>query len=532
MLHAFLQTPSLLLKLGARKRKVDAKSTVLQGTVVEWDVDANLNARMAQDKKLDQLLMKAFSILDDILEQRTFLNKSLEAGFLRLAKTHCLYGADSPSTVQLQGTNCVLTPTYRVEQSTVENKLQVTTTEYQLVKQEPTLAQDIDKLTLDGDAPKEPKDPINVFMVLPPELAQQTQQVAVKFGGREVRSVCVYGGARKYDQKSELRRGADIIIATPGRLNDFLESKIISLQQCSFLVLDEADRMLDMGFEPQVRKIINSIPESSCQTLMFSATWPKEVRNLAEEFLGSYDQVNIGSVSSNPTANHSIHQVIEMCDDHGKIDKLFQYLADIMKEDERKTIIFTQTKKNVDYLTREIRKERYEVSGIHGDKTQQERDYILRSFTTGRIQVMVATDVASRGLDVDDIKYVINFDFPSSIEEYVHRIGRTGRRGREGTSISFFTKSDGRFAKDLVAIMKECNQEVDKKLEAMSYQHHGGGGNSRYGNRWGGGGGYRRNGYGGGNKSYGGGKSNGSSWGSSSNNSSWGNKSNSSYKKY
>ncbi|XP_019866485.2 uncharacterized protein LOC109595549 [Aethina tumida] len=328
-----------------------------------------------------------------------------------------------------------------------------------------------------------------IALVLAPtrELAQQIQQVASDFGSASyVRNTCIFGGAPKGPQARDLERGVEICIATPGRLIDFLEKGTTNLERCTYLVLDEADRMLDMGFEPQIRKIIEQIRPDR-QTLMWSATWPKEVRKLAIDFLKDFVQINIGSLQL--SANHNILQIVDVCQEHEKENKLNQLLQEIGNNGEpgAKVIIFVETKKKVENITRQIRRFGWPAVCMHGDKSQQERDYVLREFRNGKSCILVATDVAARGLDVDGIKYVINYDYPNSSEDYIHRIGRTGRSDSTGTSYAFFTPNNFRQAKDLVSVLKEANQVVNPKLTEMAnrtggYNMKGGGG------RWGSGG--------------------------------------------
>ncbi|KAG6442205.1 hypothetical protein O3G_MSEX002192 [Manduca sexta] len=239
-----------------------------------------------------------------------------------------------------------------------------------------------------------------IALVLAPtrELAQQIQQVASDFGNTSyVRNTCVFGGAPKREQARDLERGVEIVIATPGRLIDFLEKGTTNLQRCTYLVLDEADRMLDMGFEPQIRKIIEQIRPDR-QTLMWSATWPKEVRKLAEDYLGDYVQINIGSLQL--SANHNILQIVDVCQEHEKENKLNVLLQEIGQSQEpgAKTIIFVETKRKAENITRNIRRYGWPAVCMHGDKTQQERDEVLYQFKEGRASILVATDVAARGL--------------------------------------------------------------------------------------------------------------------------------------
>ncbi|KAK7111878.1 probable ATP-dependent RNA helicase DDX17 [Littorina saxatilis] len=353
--------------------------------------------------------------------------------------------------------------------------------------------------------------PIVLVLVPTRELAQQVHEVAHEFGhASRIRSVCVYGGAQKGPQLRDLERGAEICIATPGRLIDFLESGRTNLRRCTYLCLDEADRMLDMGFEPQIRKIIEQIRPDR-QTLMWSATWPKEVRKLAEDFFADYVQVNIGAMEL--TANHNILQIIDVCMEHEKEEKLVKLLNEIMQERENKTLIFVETKRKCDDISRRMKRDGWPVMCIHGDKSQQERDWVLNDFKIGKTPLLIATDVASRGLDVDDIKFVVNFDFPNSSEDYIHRIGRTGRATKTGTAYTFFTPGNIKQSNELINILREAKQQVNPKLIQMAESSRG---MSRGRSRWGGGGGGR----GGGRFSGGGRGRGGSSYGGSMNGSS------------
>uniref|UniRef100_A0A8C0YBX8 RNA helicase n=1 Tax=Cyprinus carpio carpio TaxID=630221 RepID=A0A8C0YBX8_CYPCA len=322
-----------------------------------------------------------------------------------------------------------------------------------------------------------------ICLVLAPtrELAQQVQQVAAEYGkASRLKSTCIYGGAPKGPQIRDLERGVEICIATPGRLIDFLEVGKTNLRRCTYLVLDEADRMLDMGFEPQIRKIVDQIRPDR-QTLMWSATWPKEVRQLAEDFLKDYVQINVGALQL--SANHNILQIVDVCNDGEKEDKLMRLLEEIMSEKENKTIIFVETKKRYDMFCFAVSR-LWPAMGIHGDKSQQERDWVLNEFKYGKAPILIATDVASRGLDVEDVKFVINYDYPNNSEDYIHRIGRTARSQKTGTAYTFFTPNNMKQAHDLVSVLREANQAINPKLIQMAEDR---GGRSRGGR----GGGYR-----------------------------------------
>ena len=337
-----------------------------------------------------------------------------------------------------------------------------------------------------------------VALILAPtrELAVQIQGEVQKFGGNaHVRSTCVYGGVPKYQQARELMRGVELLIATPGRLIDMMEGGKTNLRRVTYLVLDEADRMLDMGFEDQIRKIVDQIRPDR-QTLLWSATWPKEVQRLAADYLKDEIQVRIGSLDI--AANHRVQQIIKLCSEFDKKDFLLRNLQNIVQESaSAKTIIFTATKRAADDLAYYLKKQGFASAAIHGDKSQSERDQALNAFKHGRVPILVATDVAARGLDVKDIKFVINYDFPNQIEDYVHRIGRTGRANAYGTAISYFTAENAKLARDLVKILREANQEIDPQiLELAQSRGHGGGAGG--GRGYGGGGG---RGYGGGGRS-------------------------------
>ncbi|PIA17782.1 P-loop containing nucleoside triphosphate hydrolase protein, partial [Coemansia reversa NRRL 1564] len=326
-----------------------------------------------------------------------------------------------------------------------------------------------------------------IVLILAPtrELAVQIQAECNKYGANSsIRNTCVYGGTPRGPQIRDLKRGVEICIATPGRLIDMLQIGATNLRRVTYLVLDEADRMLDMGFEPQIRKIVDQIRPDR-QTLMWSATWPKEVQQLARDFLHDYIQVNIGSLDL--AASHHIKQIVEVIPEEDKRHRLSRHLEKIMDQRENKTIIFSVTKRNADDITRNLRQDGWPALAIHGDKSQSERDWVIREFRSGKSPVMVATDVASRGLDIKDVKFVINYDFPNNVEDYVHRIGRTGRAGASGTAITFFTTENGRSAKDLQHILVEAKQDVPPQLEDMARYSSRGGGSGRWGGGRGGG---------------------------------------------
>ncbi|KAG8183227.1 hypothetical protein JTE90_005675 [Oedothorax gibbosus] len=303
-------------------------------------------------------------------------------------------------------------------------------------------------------------------LVLAPtrELVQQILSVSDNFSQScGLISGCAYGGASKNVQLRSLR-GANICVATPGRLIDFVSQGSVNLNNCTYLVLDEADRMLDMGFEPQIRQIVEQIRPDR-QTLMWSATWPRDIQNLAEDFLTDYVQVTVGA--GELVANPKITQNIYVMEEHEKEDKLLELLQSISSEEECKVLVFAATKRKVDYLGRYLRSLKTRVMCIHGDVSQAKRDEVLHAFRKPRPCVLIATDVAARGLDISDVQHVVNCDFPTNIEDYIHRIGRTARGDSSGVAHSFFTPENVGVAKDLVAVLKQANQVIDPRLFSM-----------------------------------------------------------------
>lgn len=308
-------------------------------------------------------------------------------------------------------------------------------------------------------------------LVLAPtrELARQIQLEALRFGRSSGILCCsCTGGESKADQLEWLKRGCHIIVATPGRLNEFCENKQVWLGQISYLTLDEADRMLDMGFEPQIRRIIEECPRER-QTLLFSATWPKAVRQLAFDFLQRPVHVHIGEMNA-AKANTDVTQHVvlleRLTDKDRKLDEMLsQHLGE-----EELAIVFVSTKRCVQDIARLLWHHSFGVAEIHGDKDQRERDLALRSFTNKEKRVMVATDVASRGLDIKGVKLVINYDAANTPEDYVHRIGRTGRAGEKGLSYTFLVKEDPldlRKAKAILEVMQTAEQEVPEELREL-----------------------------------------------------------------
>ncbi|KZV29242.1 DEAD-box ATP-dependent RNA helicase 37 [Dorcoceras hygrometricum] len=327
------------------------------------------------------------------------------------------------------------------------------------------------------------------------ELSVQIHEEAKKFAYQTgVRVVVAYGGAPINLQLRELERGVDILVATPGRLVDLLERARVSLQMIRYLALDEADRMLDMGFEPQIRKIVEQMdmpPPGLRQTLLFSATFPKEIQRLASDFLSNYVFLAVGRVgSSTDLIVQRVEYVLETDKRSHLMDLLHAQRENGLHSRQALTLVFVETKKGADSLEHWLYSNGFPATAIHGDRTQQEREYALRSFKSGKTPILVATDVAARGLDIPHVAHVVNFDLPNDIDDYVHRIGRTGRAGKTGLATAFFNDNNASLAKSLADLMQEANQEVPAWLSrfatrssSMKNNRRGGGSGGRFGGR-------------------------------------------------
>jgi len=306
-----------------------------------------------------------------------------------------------------------------------------------------------------------PANPIMLVLSPTRELAMQTQVVMEKAGKDcYIRSVCCYGGVPKWEQKRALRWGVEVVVATPGRLKDLVSMGCVSLAGVSYLVLDEADRMLDQGFEEDIRHIIG-MTHKDRQTCLFSATWPEAIRQLAQEFLTDPIKVTVGS--DDLSANKRIKQIVEVIDERDKTTKLLSVLEKY-NNNNQKIIVFVLKKAEAHDIEDELWHKGYKVQSIHGDKSQWDREYALKQFKNGAINILVATDVAARGLDIPDVEFVVNYSFPQTIEDYVHRIGRTGRAGKDGIAHSFFHRGDSKLAGCLVKVLKDANQEVPQEM--------------------------------------------------------------------
>lgn len=312
------------------------------------------------------------------------------------------------------------------------------------------------------------------FLVMAPtrELAVQIEEEAVKFGRASgIKTCCCYGGASKGPQAIALRDGVHGVIGTPGRINDFLEGMQVRLQDVNKLVLDEADRMLDMGFEPQIRKILMKITNPQRHTMFFTATWPMSIRRLASEFLRNPIQIQIGN-RDELKGNQDIVQIVSPCNMTNKNQILLQVLSQSGVGDRNnsaaKAIIFCSTKRMCDQLQRDLQRAGVPCAAIHGDKGQREREHALGELKSGAMKLIVATDVAARGIDIKGVTLVVNYDAPGNTEDYVHRIGRTGRAGQKGYAVSLISDKDAHALRGIIEVMRRTNQEVTPEVEAMA----------------------------------------------------------------
>ena len=299
------------------------------------------------------------------------------------------------------------------------------------------------------------RHPIRALILAPTrELAIQVEESVKAYTKYlPLRSLCVYGGVNIDTQIPALKAGVEILVATPGRLLDHVQNKTLSLSQVSMLVLDEADRMLDMGFMPDLKRIIGLLPAQR-QNLMFSATFPQEIESLARSFLKNPQRIEVARRNA---TGENITQVLHPVN-HEKKRALLIHLIRSRKLNQ--VLVFTGTKLGANRLANELNKSGIHAAAIHGDKTQGERIKALDDFKSGEVGILVATDVAARGIDISALPYVINFDLPHNAEDYVHRIGRTGRAGATGEAISLMTEDEARYLKDIEKLIGKTIDQV------------------------------------------------------------------------
>lgn len=300
-------------------------------------------------------------------------------------------------------------------------------------------------------------------LVLAPtrELAVQIHQESRKFSfDTGIRACIIYGGADMRDQRGELEKGCDILIATPGRLSDMYERGNVTLALIQFFILDEADRMLDMGFEPQVRQIVEQTDMSKSsrqrrQSMMFSATFAREVQFMARDFLHDYIFITVGRVGS---ASELVTQKVIFAEELSQKVRTLEKILKEYRAPDGLAVVFVETKRGADGLEQQLY-EKMPVAAIHGDRSQFEREEALAAFRSGANPVLIATDVAARGLDIPNVSLVVNFDMPKQMDDYVHRIGRTGRAGRKGVAVAFINERCN-YLPDLMGLLQEAKQET------------------------------------------------------------------------
>ena len=302
---------------------------------------------------------------------------------------------------------------------------------------------------------KIPNKNIKALILTPTrELAIQIEENIHAYGKYlPLKELVIFGGVKQGNQEAALKKGVDILVATPGRLLDFIAQGIISLKNLEIFVLDEADRMLDMGFVHDVKRIIKLLPQKR-QTLFFSATMPGEIQKLANSILNNPVKVEVTPVSS--TAD-TIKQSVYFVEKDNKLNLLSHILKNDISES---VLVFARTKHGADKIARKLQKDEISAEAIHGNKSQNARQNALNNFKSGKTRVLVATDIAARGIDIDELKFVINFELSDVSETYVHRIGRTGRAGAEGTSISFVDGLD-------LLNLKNTEKLIGKKIPVI-----------------------------------------------------------------
>lgn len=301
-----------------------------------------------------------------------------------------------------------------------------------------------------------PKKGIRSLILTPTrELAIQIDDNFKSYGAQlKIKHLAIFGGVSQHKQVGQIKRGVDVVIATPGRLLDLLNQQLISLQHIEIVVLDEADRMLDMGFVRDVNKIFTKIPTKR-QTLFFSATMPPEIKTLAMQLVKNPKEVHVSPVSS--TAG-TIEQGVYFAEKDDKLELLFSILKDVSIE---RSLVFTRTKYGADRLAKKLAGMGISAAAIHGNKSQNARQRALSDFKANKIRVLIATDIAARGIDIEELPHVVNYELPNIPESYVHRIGRTGRAGAHGVAVSFC-------ATDEIKELKKIEKVIGIKIPVLS----------------------------------------------------------------
>ncbi|KAI4170482.1 MAG: hypothetical protein LQ343_004985 [Gyalolechia ehrenbergii] len=313
--------------------------------------------------------------------------------------------------------------------------------------------------------------PVGLVMTPTRELATQIHKECKPFlKALNLRAVCAYGGAPIKDQIADLKRGAEIIVCTPGRMIDLLAAnsgRVTNLRRVTYVVLDEADRMFDMGFEPQVMKILTNIRPDR-QTVLFSATFPRQMEALARKTLAKPVEIVVGGRS---VVAPEITQIVEVRSEESKFIRLLELLGNLYEEEKNeddRVLIFVDRQESADGLLKDLMIKGYSCMSIHGGKDQIDRDSTIDDFKAGVVPILIATSVAARGLDVKQLKLVVNYDAPNHLEDYVHRAGRTGRAGNTGTAVTFVTSEQGRYANDIVKALQQSDTAIPEDLRKLA----------------------------------------------------------------
>ena len=320
----------------------------------------------------------------------------------------------------------------------------------------------------DQEPLKENDGPIGLIMTPTRELATQIHRDCKPFlKSMNLRAVCAYGGAPIKDHIAELKRGAEIVVCTPGRMIDLLaanQGRVTNLKRVTYVVLDEADRMFDMGFEPQVMKILNNMRPDR-QNILFSATMPRIMDSLAKKVLKNPIEITVGGKS---TVAPEITQIVEVREEEAKFVRLLELLGELYdKDDDARSLIFVERQEKADKLLKELMQKGYPCMSIHGGKDQIDRDSTISDFKNGVIPILIATSVAARGLDVKQLKLVVNYDAPNHLEDYVHRAGRTGRAGNKGTAVTFITGDQENCAGPIAKALEQSGQPIPDQVAEM-----------------------------------------------------------------
>ncbi|KAI0229923.1 pre-mRNA processing RNA-helicase [Massospora cicadina] len=313
--------------------------------------------------------------------------------------------------------------------------------------------------------------PIAIIMTPTRELATQIHRECKPFlKVLGFKAVCIYGGTGMQNQINDIKRGAEIVVCTPGRMIDFLctnSGRLLNLTRVTFLVLDEADRMFDMGFEPQVMRIVSNVRPDR-QTVLFSATFPRQMEALARKILKKPLEITVGGRS---VVCNDVAQVVEVREEKTKFTRLLEILGNFYQteaDEEKRTLIFVDRQDAADNLLRDLLHKGYVCMSLHGGKDQVDRDATIADFKAGACTILIATSIAARGLDIKNLALVVNYECPNHMEDYVHRVGRTGRAGNKGTAYTFITPAQDRYANDIVKALKASNTPISNELQRLA----------------------------------------------------------------